>query len=194
MKIKIGILSILMLTLFGLSNEKILDSERYECTIKATKKVYSIGETPQIAVSITNNSGEDVYLIGSLDASEVKWRSPYCYYKIDKPKNVPSPMVGRCGNMNSLRVGDFKLVKPGESFNPYQSTKGYSFFGSYEIQRKENFKSPGTYKITFHYSTKSTKLDNYLGDGEENTKLKKLFSKVPNIELKSNTIEIEIKE
>ncbi|PKV48852.1 hypothetical protein ATE84_0866 [Aquimarina sp. MAR_2010_214] len=190
---KTGILSILILTFFGLTNERTVNSENFECSIKTTKKVYRIGETPEITVSITNNSSNDVYLIGSLDASEEKWRSPYCYYTIKKPTNKALPILGRCGNMNSLRKDDFKLVKSGELFNPYQSIDGYGFFSSYEIERKENFQSPGKYKITFHYSTKSTKLNDYLGDGDENTELIELFSMVPNIQLESNTIEIEIK-
>lgn len=191
---KTGFLSILILTLFGLINEKTDDSNKFECSIVTTKSTYSIGETPEITITIKNNSGKDVYLIGSLDASEEQWRSPYCYFKIDKPKSDSLPIIGRCGNMNSLRIEDFKLVKSGETFNPYQSIDGDGFFGSYEIERKENFQNPGIYKITFHYSTKSTKLEDYLGDGDENTELRALFDKMPNIELTSNTIEIEIKK
>ena len=191
---KTGILSILILTLFGLTNEKTDNSKGFECSIVATKSTYDIGETPEITVAIKNNSGKAIYLIGSLDASEEQWRSPYCYFNIEKPKNDSLPITGRCGNMNSLRKEDFKLVKSGEIFNPYQSIDGYGFFGSYEIGRKENFQNPGKYKITFHYSTKSTKLDDYLGDGSENAELRELFNKMPNIELTSNTIEIEIKK
>ena len=78
---KTGILSILILTLFGLTNEKTDNSKGFECSIVATKSTYEIGETPEITVAIKNNSGKDIYLIGSLDASEEQWRSPYCYFR-----------------------------------------------------------------------------------------------------------------
>ena len=191
---KTGILSILILTLFGLTNDKTDNSKEFECSIVGTKLTYSIGETPEIAVAVKNNSVRDVYLIGSLDASEEQWRSPYCYFKIDKPKSDSLPIIGRCGNINPLMKEDFKLVKSGEEFNPYKSVDDYGFFGSNEIGRKENFQTPGKYKITFHYSTKSTKLDDYLGDGDENKELRELFDKMPNVQLRSNTIEIEIKK
>ncbi|VAV83076.1 hypothetical protein MNBD_BACTEROID02-434, partial [hydrothermal vent metagenome] len=81
-----------------------------------------------------------------------------------------------------------------ESFNPYETVDGYGFFDSYEIGRKENFRVPGRYRITFNYSTKSARIDDYLGDGNKNKELEELFNMVPHIELKSNTLEIEIKE
>jgi hypothetical protein len=95
--------------------------------------------------------------------------------------------------MNPLKKENFKLVKPGESFDPYQSDKGYAFFSSYEIGRKENFQVAGKYLIRFHYSTKSTELKDYLGNEKDN-ELKALFDNVPHPELSSNTIEIEIKK
>ena len=191
---KTVILSILILTFFGLTNERTNNTDEFECSIISTKSTYDIGETPEITVAIKNNSEKDVYLIGSLDASESQWRSPYCYFTIDKPKSDSLPIVVRCGYMNSLRKEDFILVKSGEEFNPYQPIDDYGFFDSYEIVRKENFQNPGKYKITFHYSTESTALDDYLGDGKENTELRELFEKMPNIKLTSNSIEIEIKK
>lgn len=183
----------LMFILFGFTRERKNKSSDFNCTITTPKEVYKLGETPEIMVSIINNSKKDVYLIGCLDASEIRWRSPFCYYTIDQPKKTKTPTVGRCGNMNSLKTRDFKLVKPGKPFNPYQLDDNHRFFGSREINTIENFQTPGKYYITFHYSTESTDLENYLGDGRKNRKLKKWFKKVPHLKLESNTLEIEFK-
>lgn len=183
--------SVLILVLFGTASN-LVNNNDFDCKISTSKKVYKIGETPELKVSIANNSKKDVYLIGSLDGSEEKRRNPHCYFTIEKPKNDLLPIVRDCGNMNLLRKEDFKLIKAGESFNPYESIDGYGFFSSYEMDREENFQIPGKYKITFHYSTASTKISDYFGG--EAKDLKELFSKVPHIDLKSNTIEIEIRE
>jgi hypothetical protein len=185
---------ILIATLFGASPTHINTPIEFECVLTVAKKTYKPGETPELKVAIVNKTRKDVYLIGSLDASDLKWRSPHCYFSIERPNKDPLPGGGRCGNMNSLRENDFVLVKSGESFDPYQSIDGYGFFGPYIMGNKDAFKAPGTYKITFHYSTKSTKIGDYLGDGSTNEKLLALFMQMPHIELTSNTVEIEVKD
>ena len=184
------ILSILVCTSLGLNSSDLMSPKSFECVISSLKKTYSIGETPQITVSIKNKTKKDVYLIGSLDGSEEKWRSPLCYFEIDSPGKRKAPTVGRCGNMNSLKETDFVWVKSGETFNPYQE----GFFSSYEIARVENFQKTGRYKITFFYSIKSVDMATYFGDdnGASKKAIKKLFAQVPHFELKSNTIEIEM--
>ena len=80
--------------------------------LTSDKEVYKVGELPKLTVKIYNDSKEDIYLIGSLDGSDVKWRFPYCYYSIDRPKSVQTKLQ-RCGNMNTLRLHDFKLIHAG---------------------------------------------------------------------------------
>jgi hypothetical protein len=185
------ILLTLLLVFVAFINADSIETVEFEAIITSDKNVYKIGEIPKIHVSIQNNSGKDVYLIGSLDGSDLKMRSPFCYFTIEKPINFDHP-IARCGNMNPLREDDFVLVKSGETFDPYQ--KG--FFGSYKFDIKENFQFNGTYRITFYYSTKSRKLNEYFGDdyGIDKEKVKQLFKKVPHIELTSNTLEIEFKK
>lgn len=166
-------------------------SNDFSCNISSSKDTYKLGEYPDIAISITNKSNTAVNLIGSLDGSEGKRRYPYCYFIIEKPRTQKQELRAICGNMNSLDANDFVLVKKGERFNPYE---GQQFFGAYEITSQENFKIPGIYKINFHYSTASTKIEEYMGDGKADKTISNLFKTVPNIDLKSNTIEIEITE
>jgi len=166
------------------------------CTLKSGKTQYRIGELPDLAVEITNNTGKDIYLIGSLDASDMKWRMPYCYFTIEKPKPDTMRLFGRCGNMNTLRTEDFVLVKAGQKFSPYQSVDNYGFFTDHTIANRETFKNPGVYKIRFHYSTNSKEINDFMGDRPfrsnraDSIKLNSLFNKVPKVELESNEIQI----
>lgn len=166
----------------------------FRCEISSSKSEYSIGETPEVSVKIINNSGQEVYLIGSLDGSEAGMRSPQCYFSITKPKKDPLPAFARCGNMNALRSENFRKVEAGETFYPFQSDKKGFFFSSYQLQRKDHFRLPGKYRITFYYSTLSKDLQDYLGDGKSSEELVSLFAQMPHIELESNTIEIEFEE
>lgn len=171
-------------------------SLEYECILSSSKKIYKLGETPAVNVSIKNKSGKDVYLIGCLDGSEEKWRMPFCYFYIEKPITDSLPLVARCGNMNPLRKRDFKLVASGDSFDPFSKSSGY--WSSYEIKRSDHFKKIGRYKVTFHYVAKSDKLEDFLGDHgfgvrrSQNNEVIELFKQTPSIKLESNTIEIEI--
>jgi hypothetical protein len=67
------------------------------------------------------------------------------------------------------------------------------------LTQPETFRHPGIYRITFHYSTLSGNLKDYTGHSTGNwrengdtTLQKKLFSKVPRLDLASNTVEIRI--
>jgi hypothetical protein len=168
----------------------------FECRLIVNKTVFKVGEMPEFKVEIKNLTSNDVYLIGSLDASEEKWRMPHSYFTIEKPFKESNSLIGRCGNMNTLRPEDFKLVKPNEVFDPYTNIDDYGYFSSFKISNPENFSKPGKYKIQFHYSTKSNDIKDFMGDDyqTDKKKLKDLLERVPKIELSSNVIEIEIVE
>lgn len=167
----------------------------FECKLIVNKKVFKVGELPEFKVEIKNLTSKEIYLIGSLDASEEKWRLPHCYFTIDKPFK-DSTLIERCGNMNTLRLKDFRLVKPNGIFDPYENLEDYGFFSSFAISHPKNFGKTGVYKIQFHYSTKSNDINDFIGDGfgDDKKELTELFKKVPRIELSSNIIEIEINE
>ncbi len=169
------------------------------CLLKSDKTVYKVGELPKFTVEISNNSKDDIYLIGSLDGSDVKWRFPYCYYSIDKPRPVITQLV-RCGNMNTLRVADFKLVKVGQKFNPYESVDDYGFFTDNTTTDIKTFKNPGVYKIKFHYSTNAQNISDFIGDkpfrmdNSDSLKISSFFKKVPKVDITSNEIEIIVEK
>ena len=187
-----------MLTAFA-TERSLTNSANLKCILTSDKSVYKVGELPKFKVDILNNSKEDIYLIGSLDGSDVKWRFPYCYYSIDRPK-PDTTRLARCGNMNTLRVADFKLVKAGEKFDPYESIDGYGFFGDYTTLNEATFKTPGIYKLKFHYSTNSQNISDFMGDRPfrrdqmDSITIDGFFKKVPKFDITSNEIEIRIEE
>jgi len=187
------LLSFFVLVSIIKTDGSLIQKDDVYCLISSTKKVYKFGQTPEIEVSIVNDTQEDLVLIGSLDGSEETWRKPYCYFEIQKPFDFKIPSFSRCGNVNPLRIEDFVKVKKGEIFDPYMSLDGFGFFNSHSISRKDVFRKRGKYKITFHYSSKSKDIKDYLGDGKEDDELKKMFEKVHHLELKSNILEIEIR-
>jgi len=126
---------------------------------------------------------------------------PYCYYTIDKPK-PDTVMFGRCGTSDPLKVEDFRMVKAGEVFNPYEKTTDHGFSPDYASTQKETFKNPGVYKIQFHYAVNADDITRFVGSismenlakRSDTTVLKTLFAQVPKIALVSNSIEIKIEE
>jgi len=182
------------LLLYSCHLEKIDASTEFECLLVSSKQTYSVGEIPRLEVSIKNNSGKDVYLIGNLDGSAHKFRMPFCYFEIKKPV-IDSLSRFHCPNVSPLRKEDFIFVAKGDTFNPYHNNQYY------EILNKGNFMQIGKYQITFHYSTKSSDIDDFFGDKiygsyprQYKRPLADLFRFVPSIELSSNTIEIEVVE
>lgn len=192
-----------------------------ECKLLTKKAIIKSGETPMLELTFKNNSDTDIYLIKSLDASSYKWRYPHAYYTIEllDNKEYEIQQVARCGNMNGISTGDFIKVSAQEIFNP---TKHY-YFSDFSVLNPNNFKQKGKYKITYHYSTLSKDLDEYMGEDmsldvyelvniagdslnpprilkKPNNKsknlvaeLEALFNQVPKVELISNSVIIEVK-
>ncbi|QDU19188.1 hypothetical protein [Urbifossiella limnaea] len=169
------------------------------CTITAPPTVEQ-GQVPRITVALTNQTAADMYLVGSLDASDCKWRLPYCTFDITGPDGKsPVKGVSRCGNMNVLREKDFVKVAPGKSFDPYQRVDDGGFFSSHQLQA-EHFAAPGEYRVRFHYATTAEKepRGNWFGDGfrkgqeAEEARVKALLAQVPRVTVASNTITVRV--
>src|SRR5262249_45802626 len=110
-----------------------LQAKPLSCTIHADRTC-ELGKAPNVKVAITNQTNADIYLVGSLDASDCKWRYPYCSFEVIGPNgNSAVQGIMRCGNMNTLREQDFVKVKPGAPFDPYQRADDYGFFSAHQL-------------------------------------------------------------
>jgi hypothetical protein len=154
-----------------------------------------VGQVPKLAVTLINQSGDDIYLVGCLDASYCKWRYPFCYFEVIGPAGPIAEHAGRrCGNMNTLRQQDFVKVPPGGTFDPFQRVDSGGFFSA--EPSPEIFKDPGTYRISFGYSSSSTDILLWGGDYREavaeDEKLVALFARVPKVEVRSNEFKVTV--
>jgi hypothetical protein len=165
-----------------------VDDVDITCTISAQKTEYAVGEAPEISVFLHNNEGRNVTLVGSLDGSDDS-RSPRCHFEIAAPHGHESAVIGRCGNINSIRMADFVDVPAGGKFDPFRRENG--FFGSSKL-RWENFVTPGRYRFTFRYSTVgwSKIKDGGLVLGKPPAAARERLKDVPRFEATSNTIEL----
>ena len=221
----IVILFILINQLTGLSDstlksdaeeiENLLNSkDSYVCILKTKKKIYKIGEKPELYIEIKNNTDSTTLMVGSLDGSDLGMRLPTCLFyvghqifgNLNRMRNIDI-------NINNFRELDFINLQPNSGFDPY----GKGFFSSYQVEENQ-FLIPGVYNIRFFYSTindeyiiinnksllqiSQSKKEWYFKKGREKdyykelkhlNKLDSLWNLVPKIELKSNTITIKYK-
>ncbi len=157
-----------------------------------------VGESPKITVELTNQGSTAIYLVGSLDASDSKWRYPYCYFDVIGP-NGASAVKGtmRCGNMNTLRAKDFMKVPAGGTFNPYQHVDQSGFFSAHQLY-PENFRQPGEYRFRFVYSTANNDIGAWGGDGgasvAKDAEIMRMFRLVPKVEVQSEEFKLTVVE
>jgi hypothetical protein len=155
-----------------------------------------VGQAPKIHVALRNLSSRPIYLVGSLDGSAEKWRYPYCYFEVIGPDGQSAVQrVSRCGNTNTLRPADFFQVPAGRSFDPFQNVDSYGFFSAHQI-RAENFTKPGEYRIRFFYSSASSDIKEWGGDGAAQVAadagLLRLFRVVPKLQVQSEEFRLTV--
>ncbi len=171
---------------------KALKRKGLVCTIQGSPTCEA-GQAPQILVTVSNNTDRDIYLVHCLDASDRKGRYPHCYFEVTGPDGNPlKPVLGGCGNMNTLRGENFVRVPPGEVFNPY----GEGNYGFYPHLSYGLFRTPGEYRIRFVYSTESDDLKAWAGDGKEkvaaNQEITTRFEQVPRVEIRSEEFTVTV--
>jgi hypothetical protein len=165
------------------------EKELLGCTIRS-ERTCELGKVSKVTVTITNQTKADIYLVGSLDASDCKWRYPHCYFEVTGPdgKSAVQESGRWCGYMNRLREKDFVKVPPGKAFDPFQRVDSYGFFSAYQLD-PSTFRAPGEYRIRFVYSTKNPAIATWRGDAADQ-KIVGLFRQVPKVEIRSNEIKV----
>lgn len=131
------------------------------CEITSLKSSYRVGDRPEVAARLINDTAQAVNLVGSLDDSERKARYPYAYFEVlGPPSGVAQERFFYCGYINALRDADFVEVPPGDQLDPFMKIDGGGYFPPYQFERTRLVK-PGTYTILFRYSTDSDDLSEW---------------------------------
>lgn len=184
----------------SISNEKAQINERQGqsnsivCILNADKRTYKVGEPPELSVRIINKLDTSVVIVGSLDGSDIGFRPPFSYFTVrHKMLGNPGSDAMFCPTVNPIRKEDFRIVESNQDFDPYERGNDHGYFGARQLEGR-NFRIPGIYELTYVYSTGKNLKENrgeQIFDSTSDKELIDLWSKVPNVELTSNTITIE---
>jgi hypothetical protein len=140
-------------------------------------------------VRIRNSSSSEVYLVGSLDGSDMGWRYPKCGFEVFGPDGSPVVHEGAlCDVTNGIGVVDFVKVPAEGSFDPL--TEG--FFIPYQLIRFPA-ETPGIYTVRFYYSTATDDIQDYQGGQRgrrPSQEVQRLFERVPKLDLESNDLKL----
>ncbi|MCK6472864.1 MAG: hypothetical protein L6R28_14065 [Planctomycetes bacterium] len=143
------------------------------------------GKEVTFRVRIKNVSDRDVTVVGCLDGSTSDKRYPHFGRSITPDK--PQAMMMGCGNCNSLRDSDLKVLKPGESFDPF----GPGSFGEWQAKWTPDKEGAYTVKFTCDYAAKD--LSEWNGPVERSMGLGGLEEKLKQVPKVALTASVELK-
>lgn len=73
---------------------------KLRCVIETEKLTYTLGEVPEIKVTIRNLESYSVCLVRAIDGSWTAKRYPQCYFTVIGPDGKSSiKPIDRCGNL-----------------------------------------------------------------------------------------------
>jgi hypothetical protein len=152
------------------------------------------GKPSPIAVEVKNVSPSPAWIVGVLGGSEVAARYPHYIPKIVGPDYVqPEP---EWPDMTPpIRPADFRLLKPGESFDPTRREGGAAYL---PIIAFDTFTptSPGEYEITLTLSTASDRDDQWMGTlpsyGQKQGEPLERLAQVPRLRIISPKLVIKV--
>lgn len=146
-----------------------------------------------ISIEICNISESPVRMVGVLEGSETGVRFPHYSPEIKASIKLKPEEMDVCGNVAPLRITDFRLLLPKESFDPTKPLDEASYLPLFIFN---NFRppAPGVYELSLTLSTESKNDEQWLGmlgyPGEE--KVLKLLKEVPRFKVKSNTLLLRV--
>jgi hypothetical protein len=148
-----------------------------------------------IKIEVRNLSQQSVWIVGVVDGSEQGIRYPHYLPRIAlgdevvaEPPPPEDPLVG------PLRLVDFRLLAPGEAFDPTSPHAGATFL---PISTFSTFQpaGPGRYEFDLTLSTQRQYPEQWLGyfgqDAERSAVLQRI-AQVPRLTVRSNILEVEV--
>lgn len=173
-----------------------------EISVFSNKNAYLISEPVILNATIKNNTKEEILFVGPQDGSENKFRYPFCYFEVkDKNGEIVKDDYPACKVVNPLTKEAFHIIKHGGIYDFFED--------GFNLSRIKTLK-PGIYLITLYYSTDAKKESQWYGlyaddywetrntnefwkkREKEMKEIRGMLKKVPVLNMKSNTITIEI--
>lgn len=159
----------------------------------AAPGVHRVNQPVALSIEVRNISAAPLRIVGVLEGSEKGVRFPHYRPQIKASFALEPPEMEACGNVAPLRVTDFRMLHPQESFDPTKPIDEASYMPLFLFN---NFYPPavGTYELSLTLSTESPNDEKWLGwvgyPGEE--KVLKLLKEVPRLEVKSNVLLLKV--
>jgi hypothetical protein len=122
-----------------------------------------VGASAPVAVDIRNVSERPVWVVGVVDGSEEAIRYPHYRPQISRDGEVVAePPPPEDPLVSPLRSVDFRLLNPGESFDPTRGEQGSAYQA---LSTFVNFRPavPSVYTYSLTFSTESASLEQWLG-------------------------------
>lgn len=141
----------------------------------------SVGQPIPVAIELRNVSDRPVWVTYVLDGSEEGARYPHFLPEVSRDGvTIAEPPAGEDPFVSPLRKVDFRLLQPGESFDPIRpaDTAGYVPLFTFLNFRPD---SPGTYEFSVTYSTESPSPEDWLGGFGQDTDRDAVLSRVADI-------------
>jgi hypothetical protein len=145
-----------------------------------------VGQPVAVTVELRNISDRPLWVTGALDGSEEGIRYPHWRPEVRHageivatPARPEDPLVA------PLRTVDFRLLQPGEAFDPTQSDGRAAYL---PLRTFVNFRppAPGLYELALTFSTESPAPEDWLGrfgqDAERDAVLRRI-AEVPRVTL-----------
>jgi hypothetical protein len=167
-----------------------MSEEPIKIELTSTRGVQQpLDEPLDLSVLVTNVSDKPVWMVGVLPGSE-GLRYPQYVAEVDGPSGpVELQFPEGLDYARGLRAEDFVRLAPGESFDP-QEGKGFI-----PIQRLAWFKpaEPGKYRLRLRFDATAEDTRQWMGSTfvRDQRKVETLIQQVPQVEVWSNTLEIE---
>jgi hypothetical protein len=173
-----------------------MDGSDLSIMLHSPEEKQGVGMPIPIKVEVRNLSQQRVWIVGVVDGSEDAIRYPHYLPRIsmagqvvaEPPPPPEDPLVG------PLRLADFRLLAPGEAFDPTNPDPGAKFL---PISTFSNFRSavPGRFEFSLILSTQSQYPEQWLGsfgqDAERSAVLERL-AQVPRLTVSSNVLQVEV--
>jgi hypothetical protein len=151
-----------------------------------------IGESLGLSVRVTNVSDRPIWMVGVLPGSD-GLRYPQYVAEIEGPSGpVETPFPEGLDYARGLQPEDFVRLDPGEGFDP-QKGKGFI-----PIQQLAWFAptEPGEYRVRLRFDATANDPRQWMGQTyvRDRQKVETLIKRVPQVEVWSNTLQIECGE
>jgi hypothetical protein len=166
-----------------------------EVRLRVPEGEQPVGSCPAVSVEVRNRSDRPIWFVGVLDGSETRTRYPHYLPRISRngvvvyiPPTAEDPLV------SPLRVADFRLLQPGEVFDPTRSEGGAAWL---PLSTFATFcpSAPGQYELELVVSTESRTPEEWLGRFNQAAEAEAVQAKVelvPRLTVHSNLVRLHV--